>query len=94
MRHVTATPAFPLAPPGWGFHPGTPLALEPVPVELAPDLPLLKLLPRHRRRDVLVQALRQFPGLPFVTATEVVRRYNVSQSMATAALECARGARC
>ncbi|GEM_PF-2077359 len=90
---MSAAPTFPSAPAGWGYRPGVPLVLEPLPEDQLPELPLLRLVPVRRRSSVIAQALATFPGLPFLTVPQVMRRYGASQVLASNALERARGAR-
>src|SRR5690606_34684354 len=91
-RRVNA-PAFPLAPAGWGYKPGAQLVLEALPEDTLPNLPLLRLVAKDQRGRVIAEALATHPGLPFITVPQVMRRYGISQVMATNALERARGAR-
>lgn len=87
---MTAAPHFERAPAGWGFRPGSLLALEPLSAEQLPDLPLLALVNPKQRKAVVAKALAELVPLQKITPGMVQARYGLASTAAGDALDMAR----
>ncbi len=68
-----------LAPSGWGFLPGTPIA--GVTVDELPDMPMLRFLERDKRNAAVLAMLKDRPGLAnSVKCSDLMRKYGLPQS--------------
>jgi len=78
-----------LAPPGWGFVPGSRLG-TPTAADM-PDLPMLRYLSCRRRNDAIVEALREWPALAqAIRQVDIERRYGIAKATAFEILQRAR----
>lgn len=79
-----------LAPAGWGFPPGLPLA--GIGAEHLPDLPLLRFLEGESKNKALVEAITGVAGLARgITTADLKRKYGLRTDSAALVLRRARG---
>lgn len=79
------------APPGWGYRPGFVLVRPEGPA--LPELPLLRMLPKHSRSRAVQDAIGRVPGLVFVLRpNDLVVKYGIPQQTASDVLKRARAA--
>ena len=75
-----------LAPGGWGFRPGYPLAGDAT----LPDLPQLARLSGRERNDAITDALSAFPMIHLVRVRDLKSKYGLPTATASAVLSRAK----